>query len=261
MHAMCAASCPGLIVNADDLGRSACETNAALACHARGSVTSGSLMVFMSDSERAAAEVRMAGLSVGLHLNLSEPFSAGNVATTLRLRHERVCRFLKSSRYALVAFNPWLASDFDFVVKKQLDEFTRLFDRQPAHVDGHQHMHLATNVLWQKLLPQGMRVRRSFTFEACERSVVNLAYRRRVDAVLAKRHTLTDRFYGLSGHMSPSRLAGLCELSRTSSVELMVHPAREPEYRLLTDDDVLRFLRPAHRPARDRAPRATMTGA
>src|SRR5262245_28926635 len=43
-----------LIVNADDLGRSKAETDAAMACYAKDRITSTSAMVFMTDSERAS---------------------------------------------------------------------------------------------------------------------------------------------------------------------------------------------------------------
>jgi hypothetical protein len=51
-----------LIVNADDLGRSKAETNAAMACYAKGRITSTSAMVFMTDSERASEVASGAGL-------------------------------------------------------------------------------------------------------------------------------------------------------------------------------------------------------
>ena len=44
-----------LTVNADDWGRSRAETDAALQCHGKKRITSVSAMVFMEDSERAAA--------------------------------------------------------------------------------------------------------------------------------------------------------------------------------------------------------------
>jgi len=60
-----------LIINADDLGRSVVETDAALRCYSAGRITSVSAMVFMSDSERAAELANGNGLDVGLHLNFS----------------------------------------------------------------------------------------------------------------------------------------------------------------------------------------------
>ncbi len=42
-----------IVINADDLGRTEAETEAALSCFNQGRITSTSAMVFMEDSERA----------------------------------------------------------------------------------------------------------------------------------------------------------------------------------------------------------------
>ena len=141
-----------LIITADDLGRSPGETDVVLECYRRGRITTTSAMVFMADSERAVSLARASGIDVGLHLNLSERFT-GLVSDRVAASHERVRRFLTASKYALLVYNPWLLRDFTCVVEAQLTEFRRQFGGEPAHVDGHQHMHLATNVLLQRLLP------------------------------------------------------------------------------------------------------------
>ena len=64
-----------LIINADDWGYDAHTTTRALTCVERGSISSVSAMVFMEDSERAAAVARDRGIDAGLHLNLDTPFS------------------------------------------------------------------------------------------------------------------------------------------------------------------------------------------
>lgn len=225
-----------LIVNADDLGRCRDDTDSALDCHRGGRITSASAMVFMDDSERAAAAARDAGLSVGLHLNLSESFSAPRVAPDVRSSHERVCRFLRRSKYALIMYHPLLAQDFARVVTAQFEEFRRLYGCEPGHVDGHQHMHLCSNVLLQKLLPGGARVRRSFSFQRGEKSSLNRWYRTRVDRALAARHRLTDHFFSLSQQMQGSRVEALGALAERSDVELMVHPAWPHERAYLMSD-------------------------
>ena len=223
-----------LTINADDLGRSLAETDSALACMRSGSVTAATAMVYMQDSARAAECVRGTSWDIGLHLNLSEPFTGPDVPAALRERQGRLARFLGSNRYALVFFHPLLVRDFDYVVKAQLDAFARGYGRAVARLDGHQHMHLATNVLMQKLLPEGIRVRRSFTFQAGDRGALNRWYRRRVDHSLRQRHRLGDRFYSLSHLKEPTRLAGVCREAHALDIEVMVHPNRPDEYRLLT---------------------------
>jgi chitin disaccharide deacetylase len=222
-----------LIINADDLGRSVHETDAALACFARRRITSTSAMVFMADSERAAALARDAGVPVGLHLNLSEAYSAQNVPRPTAECHDRVRRFLCASRYALLAYNPLLSDDFAAVVQSQLREFERLYGQAPCHLDGHQHMHLSTNVLLQKLLPQGLPVRRNFSFLGHQKSALNRWYRSRVDRALARRHRLTAHFFSLSQQLHAQGMTRVTALAGVDAVELMVHPAWPLEWDFL----------------------------
>jgi predicted glycoside hydrolase/deacetylase ChbG (UPF0249 family) len=222
-----------LIINADDLGRNRAATDSILACHTRGCVTSTSAMVFMEDSPRAATLARDAGIDIGLHLNFSERFTGEPVPPSLRADQDRLRRFLKASKYALLVPNPFLVGAFRRVCKAQHEEFVRLYDREPSHVDGHQHLHLATNVLLQRLLPAGVRVRRSFSFRSGEKSFFNRAYRVWVDRQLSRRHRLTDYFYDLPPAPVGPRLASLLALARTHVVEMMTHPERPADYEFL----------------------------
>jgi predicted glycoside hydrolase/deacetylase ChbG (UPF0249 family) len=222
-----------LIVNADDPGRSVTATDAALACFARGRITSTSAMVFMRDSVRAAKLATEAGIPVGLHINLSEAFSGDNVPGTVRAAHDEVRRFLKSSKFALILFHPLLTRQFALSFQAQVDEFRRLYGREPSHFDGHQHLHLSTNMLLQGLLPAGAKVRRSFSFEPGERSFVNRAYRGAIDRRIGRRHRLTRHFYCLSHCLSPQKLDRVVALAASSDVEIMTHPERAAEFAFL----------------------------
>ncbi len=225
-----------LIVNADDLGRDRLATDTILSCYTRHRVTSASAMVFMSDSERSAELALAAGLEVGLHINYSEAFTAGHVHDRLRVHHNAVRRFLKSSKYALLLYHPQLRSAFSYVFEAQYREFTKLYGREPSHLDGHQHMHLASNSLVQGLLPPGTKVRRSFSFRAGEKSFANRWYRALVDRSLARRHRIADYFFSLAHHLSAERLERVVSLARDADVELMVHPAISGEFEFLMSD-------------------------
>lgn len=231
-----------LIVNADDLGRSRGATDRAIACFAAKRISSGSAMVFMADSTRALGAARDAGLPVGLHLNLSEAFSASNVPADLRLAHDAVRNFLNANRYALVRFSPRLTRQFEYVTRAQIEEFERLFGQAPTHIDGHQHMHLATNVLLQKLLPEGAKVRRNFSSRANERNLLNRSYRLGVDWLLKRRHRLADYFFSLSHFLAADQLLGLIALAKNADVEVMTHPERDEEFELLMSDFFARSL-------------------
>jgi predicted glycoside hydrolase/deacetylase ChbG (UPF0249 family) len=194
-------------------------------------------MVFMEDSERAAAAANECGLTVGLHLNLSERLTASGVSDRVRQSHERVARFLTSSKYALLVYNPLLRGQFASVVRAQLQEFVRLYGRQPSHIDGHQHQHLCSNVLLDGLLPPGFRVRRSFSFWKGEKSVVNRGYRQLVDRALARNHLVADYFFSLRQCLDHDRMSRVFRLAETATVELMTHPVDRVEYEYLMGDD------------------------
>src|SRR5438034_11191976 len=100
-----------LIVNADDWGRTAAETDAALACFSQGRITSVSAMVFMADSERAARIALEHGIPVGLHLNFTEAPTA-RTDTRFLLEHRRLMKFLTRHRYSVLALNPFLRRSF-----------------------------------------------------------------------------------------------------------------------------------------------------
>jgi chitin disaccharide deacetylase len=231
-----------LIINADDWGRSQAETDAALACHRAGRITSVSAMVFMADSQRAAKIADSSEVDVGLHLNLSETFTGAAISESIRVQHGRVVRFLRSSKFALLAYNPFLTGAFRFACEVQLEEFRRLYGREPTHIDGHQHMHLCTNVLYSDVIPRGQRVRRSFTFAPGQKSAANRAYRALVDRRLGKCFRLTDHFFCLSQSLAGNRIEHVAAVARSSNVELMTHPMREPEFQFLTGDGFLKIF-------------------
>ena len=232
-------SSPGfLIVNADDWGRDRPTTDRTLECAGSGTVSSVSAMVFMEDSERAAAIARERRMEVGLHLNLTTAFSASGCPGRLVQGQQRLARYLGRHRLSRLVFHPGLAQPFADVVAAQLDEFQRLYGVAPDRIDGHHHMHLCANVLLAGLLPAGAMVRRSFSFQVGEKSLGNIAYRRLVDRVLARRHRLVDFFFALAPLTPSSRLQRIFELARRFVVEVETHPANPDEYRFLLEGDM-----------------------
>jgi predicted glycoside hydrolase/deacetylase ChbG (UPF0249 family) len=226
-----------LIVNADDFGRCQEATDAILACFAKGRITSTSAMVFMADSERAARAAGTSGIEVGVHLNFTETFTSELVPEKVRQQHDRIRRFLSVSKYALLFYNPFLRCAFKEVFEAQCNEFMRLYGSPPAHMDGHQHMHLCSNILIDRILPYGTKVRRSFSFGSNDKNFLNRFYRFLVDCALARRHRLTDYFFALSPHLSVIRLRRVLELARSANVELMTHPQVKTEYDFLVSDE------------------------
>jgi predicted glycoside hydrolase/deacetylase ChbG (UPF0249 family) len=232
-----------IIINADDWGRSSAETDTALSCYRDGRITSVSAMVFMEDSGRAADLAKEAGIDVGLHLNLTQPFSEGmSVFKPLKEYHERVVRFLVCNKYAFLFYNPVLRKAFQYTYQAQLDEFVRLYGKPPSHIDGHHHQHLCMNVVLDKIISPGEKVRRNFYFWPEEKGVLNRTYRQSVDRLLERRYRLTDFFFALSQCLEKDRLARVMELARTANVEIMTHPVNANEAACLMSENFLASL-------------------
>jgi len=233
---------PGaLIVNADFWGSDEQTTERTLECVLRGAVGSVSAMVFMEDSERAAALARKSGIDAGLHLNLTTLFSMAGCSTKLMGHQQRLSKFLRLSRFTSVVYHPGLANSFEYVVASQLDEFRRLYGADAERIDGHHHMHLCANVLLGKLLPEGTRVRRNFTFAAGEKSFGNRLYRRVVDRMLTRRHRLTDFFFSLAPLEPRERLQRIFSAASQWIVELETHPVNPVEHQFLAGGEIFRW--------------------
>jgi len=227
-----------LIINADDWGRSVAETDAALKCFRERRITSVSAMVFMLDSKRAARLTKDYDLDdVGLHLNFSEEFTDKSCSETLKEHHGRIIRFLKRGKYAQLLYNPFLRKAFAYCYHAQIEEFVRLFEKSPSHIDGHHHMHLCANLLLSKLIPIGMKLRRNFSFWPGEKSMLNRTYRWLVDRWLACRYRLTDYFFDLSQCIQGKKLDRVAALAKSSNVELMTHPIVSGEEEYLMSDE------------------------
>jgi len=221
-----------LVINADDFGLSARLTNRIIECFKAKKITTTSAMVFMADSKRAAKLALTQGIEVGLHLNFAEAFSDISLNKILWLSHGQIVTFLTKRKYNQLLFNPLLINHFrsDFI--NQYQEFARIYMKNPAHINGHHHLHLCLNMLLSQIIPKGCKVRPSFSFEHTEKSVLNILYRKMVNAWLGHRYRCPDFFYSIAP-LNAHRLKRIVALSRTKNVELMVHPNRDQEFSFL----------------------------
>lgn len=229
-----------IIVNADDWGRDTRTTDRMLECARHEAISSVSAMVFMEDSERAAELAREHDVDAGLHLNLTMAFDGDGCTERVKEEQGKLARALSRHRFASAIYRPGLARAFDYVVKAQLEEYERLYGAPARRIDGHQHMHLCANVIFQGLLPVGTIVRRNFTFEASEKGWINRVYRQLQDRRLAKRHAMADFFCDLVP-LEPQRLERIGELARLHDVELETHVIRDDEYEFLMEGQLSRF--------------------
>jgi predicted glycoside hydrolase/deacetylase ChbG (UPF0249 family) len=226
-----------LIINADDFGRSAAETETALRCYRAGRITSVSAMVFMAHSERAAELAKEKELDTGLHLNFTEGFTGTNKSARLTEYQNRLATYLGRNKYSQLVYNPLLQKAFSYSCEAQVEEFTRLFGRAPSHIDGHHHMHLCANLLLSNLIPDGTRMRRNFSFRPGEKNWLNRAYRALVDRWLARRYWLTDYFFDLTQSIQEKKMERVMALAESQKVELMTHPILPFESEYLMSDE------------------------
>jgi chitin disaccharide deacetylase len=231
-----------LIINADDWGRDRETTDRILECVTRRVISSASGMVFMEDAERAASFAREREIDIGLHLNLTETFSAPNVSAKLQEHHGQVALFLRRHRLFQTIYNPGLARSFEYVVKAQLDEFNRIYGEAPKRIDGHHHMHLSENVLAGRLLPSGTLVRRNFFFHPEEKSWINRRYRGFVDRRLQRRHQVVNFLFSIQP-VETKRLERIFSYAREAVVELETHPVNRDEFEILTSREMTQLLR------------------
>ena len=114
-----------LIVNADDFGLSPGINDGILTAHARGIVTSASLMVRQRGVRDAIDRAKaFPQLGIGLHVDLGEWI----------YRHgewEEVYRFIDWEDVTAI----------EREVRQQIQTFLEIVGRKPTHLDSHQHVH------------------------------------------------------------------------------------------------------------------------
>lgn len=228
-----------LVVNADDWGGSEATTEAILGTFEAGRITSTSGMVYMPDSNRAAEVARDAGLPVGLHLNLTEPFGDPRTPTAVRDRQLRAVERLAGSggddhpgtaRWRKWVYDPTIRTLVDLAIADQLERFEALYGHPPTHFDGHNYVDACPNVFLSRSIPAGSLIRNSLDCYPLVRSAMGrlkgLRQRLRTRRLRSTGYLLHIAQLSLEGEGSPdSRL----RLARSASVEVMGHPDDEAE--------------------------------
>lgn len=237
-----------LIVSADDVGRDREATDRTLECFEAGRVTSASAMVYMEDSDRASAALGAARIPVGLHINLSEPFTDPDTPLDVRSRQARLLpRFAPDGarRAMRWLYDPRIRADVERCIDDQLQRFQALYGAPPTHVDGHQHVHLCPNVSLARSLPAGIRMRATLDTYPLQRSPHALARALR-ERLTRFRFRATDYFFDIA-EVDPRRRPGQerarLALSDGASVEVMAHPAFDHERECLMSPEWEEALR------------------
>lgn len=222
-----------LTVTADDWGLRPEVSDAILACWRAGAIDGASAMVEMEDSERAFALAAAERVPLGLHLNLTTPFTAA-AAEPRRLRQRAAVAYFARPRRRLV-FDPLARGRLDACVADQLDAFAAATGATPRHADGHQHIQTCPTVLASPALGRVGSLREAHALVAGQRSVPRRAYRGAVNFAIRRRFR-SARFVSLRD-LHPALggvgLEVLERLAREGDVEVMTHPAWEDERELL----------------------------
>lgn len=226
---------PLLIVNADDFGWNRAATDLTVECFAAGLITSTTALVHMEDSERAAELGREAELPIGLHLNLTDPFTGAEVPAGERERQAAACRVFGDGGLKLRSwtYDPRISGLVEDAVRDQLERFRALFGREPTHVDGHNHVQVCPNVVRATALT-GFKLRNALWAWPSDRGA--MAYARAARRFLTAHRFLSPRYFldiaelhRLPAEQAAARV-GLC---RASSVEVMCHPGFDHELEAL----------------------------
>jgi predicted glycoside hydrolase/deacetylase ChbG (UPF0249 family) len=225
-----------LIVCADDFGAAPSATNAILTAYESGAITTASAMVWMRDSDRSAQVVGDTGLPLGLHLNLTLPYTADDVPEGVRERQAAMAAVFTSEGWREGSDPPPDPDTLRLVVAEQLDRFRELFG-EPDHVNGHHHVHVQDPVL--DVLPRRWPLRPLLRRPA------------QADARPSRRErAMAERFDGprlafAFEHLHPERggegLATL-QLARDQDVEVMTHPQHQAELDALLGEEWLGAL-------------------
>ena len=236
-----------LTITADDYGKTRHATDSILKCFSNKRITSASAMVFMEDSERAAALSLQTGLEVGLHLNFTQTFSACGIPLKLREHQNSVASYLTKHKLFQLIYNPFLTGAFNFLFLSQQEEFIRLYGRFPDFYNGHHHMHLCANVLLSRMIPKGARVRRTFTFERGEKNPFNRMYRHILDILVSNKFISTDCFFSILPVQNYERLQSIIDRAASEIIEIEVHPENVEEIEFILSSKYQNLVGSIHR--------------
>lgn len=229
-----------LIVNADDFGWSERRNEGILEAHARGIVTSASLLATGSAFENAVERAKAhPSLDVGLHLNLSEgrPLLPGHRT----LVNERGDFLGKQEARRRAGAGDFDAIEVEAEILAQLKKL-REAGLRVTHLDGHQHIHVYGSVV-EPVAKACVRNRIRFVRRPAESEdlppLAGEIRRAEIDeyralaAAARATHELyrlraPDHFFGiaLSGLLTLENLIASLKALPPGVTELMVHPGR-----------------------------------
>ena len=216
-----------LIVNADDLGRSAGIDRGIVESHERGIVTSSTLMANAPGAERAAALVRdHPALDIGVHLVLTyaRPLTDPQRIPSLV---ERDGSFPRSPS-AIVGQGRVKGAEALTEYRAQFDRAAELLGRVPTHLDTHHWVHDEPALEWavgELAIEKNVAARQH-----------DQAQRERLRARGVRTPDTFCRAFQHREHVSVASLLGILEriaAAGDATTELMCHPGASGDADLL----------------------------
>ena len=125
-----------LIVNADDFGLTPGVSRGILEAHARGIVTSTTLLVNREIPAAQLEELHASDLGVGAHLNLTLGAPVSNPRRVPSLV-DAEGRFIRDAREAAARAR---TDEARIELGSQIDAFRKIMGRFPTHLDTHHHV-------------------------------------------------------------------------------------------------------------------------
>jgi len=207
-----------LIVNADDFGRSAGVNAGVLEAHAKGIVTSATVMVLEPSAARGIREAaeKAPQLSLGLHFTLTgggPPASAARDVPTLAPGG-----VFPRRREDMPATLP--AAEVRRELEAQIGVFQVLARKHPSHLDCHHHVSLHPSVE-----PVVAEIAKKLSLPV--RGATEDSLQRLRSAGVRTPDRFIDRFYGESAGFET--LADILEALPEGTTEVMCHPGRADE--------------------------------
>lgn len=228
-----------LIVNGDDFGCTQRATDAILACHRERALTSTTAMTYMEDSDRAARLALVHNLPVGLHINLTTPFTDPAVPPAVRERQARMIAILGHSRTHKWIYDVRTQRELDRSLWDQLRRFEQLYGRPPTHFDSHHHLHSCPNIFLSRAIPRGALVRNTLIWSPRRSRLIRQA--RRMRQRLLERRLRSpaaiiclDILLRQRGPRSAAVAEAVLAVLAHGPAEVMAHPEDPAEFALLT---------------------------
>jgi predicted glycoside hydrolase/deacetylase ChbG (UPF0249 family) len=201
-----------LIVNADDFGLTEGVSRGVLEAHARGIVTSTTLLVNRQIPPARLEELRGSGLGVGLHVN----FTLGVPVSDLRRVPSLVDaegQFLRDPAAVAARVAP---DEARIEIGNQVDAFRKLLGRFPTHLDSHHHVARAAP-LFELMIFFARALRVPLRAQDAEAR----------QAIRHERLSAPDHFVGDAGaeaYWTPERVLGHLATLGGGVTEWMTHP-------------------------------------